>query len=148
MFTKLIGWVLTFLFWAWTTHKMIMTSVSLYIVTSWDIRLQCWRYHRLINTMEQSSCWEVSNSSTSQEIPLMEPERTVFTGVYNLSLFELDEWSWESISLRFTLILLFSHLWSGLPSIFFPSGFNTKKFSAYLISPVCTLCQPISSFMM
>lgn len=42
--------------------------------------------------------------------------------------FELDGSSSESISLRFTLILLFSHLFSGLSSICFPSGFNTKKF--------------------
>jgi hypothetical protein len=43
------------------------------------------------------------------------------------------------ISLK-SILIFTSHLWLGLPSGFYPSGFPTKILYAFLISPMCDTC--------
>jgi len=93
--------------------------------------------------MEQSSCWEAT--STSRAVShFFETWMfiTAFTKACHLSLSRV-RWILSTPSCpiywRFILILS-SHLCLCLSSGFFPSGFLTKTFHAFIFSPIRVAC--------
>jgi len=95
--------------------------------------------------MEQSPSWEANQFSASQEIPCILWDSKVRYHIHKCPPTSLP-WanSIQSIppcstSWRF-IIILFSHLRQGLPSVLFSSGFSTKTLCTPLLSPIRATC--------
>ena len=89
--------------------------------------------------MEQRPFWEANQFSASQEIPRILWNRrfiTAFTSHLSLSWARsIQSMPPQSTCWR-SILILFSHLYLGLPSGLFPSGFTTKTLYAPLLSQV------------
>ena len=106
---------------------------------------QMYSYWPLTNSMEQSPAWEATRSASSQAVPLSWLYQLVhycihkqFSPVPILSeiyaVHASHPTSWRSI------LLLFSHLYLGLPSGLSPSGLPSKTMYACLPSPIHVSC--------